>query len=183
MQRAREFEDYADLSAKYHQRPGLWVEPGEDWGPGAVTLIEIPTDKEIYDNIVAYWRPRAPLQAGEARRFTYSLNWCDAAPIREDRARVLNTHMGRNFSGGLKAAIDFAAHPAIPEDLSTVTIHTSSNRGTVTAGVLQRNPQTGGVRLDFGFEPPEGRAQEMRAQLLVDGRTVSEVWMYRWTPA
>ncbi|MEM8750846.1 MAG: glucan biosynthesis protein G [Pseudomonadota bacterium] len=56
MQRPRRFEDYSDLEANYHKRPSLWVEPGEDWGKGAVTLVEIPADKEIYDNIVAYWR-------------------------------------------------------------------------------------------------------------------------------
>ncbi|MEM8871236.1 MAG: glucan biosynthesis protein G [Pseudomonadota bacterium] len=183
MQRARAFSEFADLSAKYHLRPGLWVEPGENWGAGAVTLVEIPTDKEIYDNIVAYWRPRAPLSAGDAHRFSYRLHWCEAAPIRENRAQVINTHMGRSFSGARIAAIDFADHPAIPEDLSTVTIHTSANRGSVTDGILQRNPETGGVRLDFGFEPREDRAQELRAQLVVDGRTISEVWLYRWTPS
>ena len=64
MQRARELGDYADLEAHYHKRPGLWVEPKGDWGRGAVTLVEIPTDKEIYDNIVAYWRPAEPIPAG-----------------------------------------------------------------------------------------------------------------------
>ena len=52
---------------------------------------------------------------------------------------------GRRF-----AAVDFAPHPKIPTDLSTVQIHTSANRGKVSDGILQRNPETGGVRLDFG---------------------------------
>ncbi len=183
MQRARAFSDFADLSAKYHRRPGLWVEPGEDWGKGAVTLIEIPTDKEIYDNIVAYWRPREPLEAGRSHKFTYKLSWCAEAPIRRDRTHVINTHMGRSFSGRRIAAVDFAPHPAIPEDLSTIVLHTSGNRGSVSDGILQRNPETGGVRLDFGFDPVEGRSQELRAQLMVDSRSISEVWLYRWTPS
>ena len=61
MQRKREFSDYADLEANYHKRPGLWVEPNGDWGKGTVTLVEIPADQEIYDNIVAYWRPDGAL--------------------------------------------------------------------------------------------------------------------------
>ena len=61
---ARSFSDYADLEAHYHKRPGLWVEPKGDWGKGTVTLVEIPADQEIYDNIVAYWRPMEPYTAG-----------------------------------------------------------------------------------------------------------------------
>ena len=181
MQRERRFSDFADFSAKYHLRPGLWVEPGENWGPGAVTLIEIPTDKEIYDNIVAYWRPRAPLPAGEPHSFSYRLHWCARAPVHRDRAHVLNTHMGRSFSGRRIAAVDFASHGALPEDITQITAHVSANRGDVSEGILQRNPETGGLRLDFGFDPPGDRGMELRAQLLHDARPVSEVWLYRWT--
>lgn len=183
MQRAQKFSDFADLSAKYHRRPGLWVEPGEDWGQGAVTLVEIPTDKEIYDNIVAYWRPRDPLLPGAGHSFSYRLHWCNEAPVPQDRTHVINTHMGRSFSGRRIAAIDFAPHPKLPEDLSTLQVHTSANRGTVSEGILQRNPETGGVRLDFGFDPVEGRSMELRAQLRMENTTVSEVWLYRWTPS
>ncbi|MHA3978164.1 glucan biosynthesis protein [Halovulum sp. GXIMD14794] len=181
MQRARRFSEFADLSAHYHQRPGLWVEPAEGWGPGAVTLVEIPTDREVYDNIVAYWRPREPLAPGAEHRFTYRLHWCDTAPVEADRAHVINTRMGPSFSGRLLAAIDFAPHPRLPEDLSRVTAHASTNLGTVSDPILQHNPETGGVRLDFGFEPDEGRPMELRAQLVTDGEPVSEVWLYRWT--
>ena len=89
--------------------------------------------------------------------------------------------MGRSFSGRRFAAVDFAPHPKIPDDLSTVQIHTSANRGKVSDGILQRNPETGGVRLDFGFDAPETRGMELRAQLRMEEKTVSEVWLYRWT--
>ncbi len=181
MQRARRFSDYADFAAHYHQRPGLWVEPAEGWGPGTVTLVEIPTDKEIYDNIVAYWRPHAPLTPGTEHRFGYRLHWSSAAPIEADRAHVLETRMGPSFSGRPLAAIDFAPHPRLPLDLSRITAHASTNRGTVSDPILQHNPETGGVRLDFGFDPDGDRAMELRAQLMVDGAPVSEVWLYRWT--
>lgn len=181
MQRARDFSDFADLSAQYHRRPGLWVEPAGNWGPGTVTLVEIPTDKEIYDNIVAYWRPRDPLPPGEPYSFAYRLHWCAQAPVHHDRAHVLNTRMGRSFSGRRIAAIDFAPHDALPGDISQIAIHVSANRGEVSDGILQRNPETGGLRLDFGFTPPEDRGIELRAQLMHEGRAVSEVWLYRWT--
>ena len=46
---------------------------------------------------------------------------------------------------------------------------------------LQRNPETGGLRLAFAFDPGESRYAEMRAQLRKDGQMASEVWLYRWT--
>ncbi len=182
MQRARRFGDFADFEAEYHRRPGLWVAPGEDWGAGAVTLVEIPTDREIYDNIVAYWQPRGGLSAGAEHRVTYRLTWGAEPPVSTDRARVVETRIGPSFSGRTIAAIDFAPHPALPEALEALSVHTSTDRGTVTDGILHRNPETGGVRLDFGFEPAEGQPMELRAQLLHQGRPVSEVWLYRFVP-
>ncbi|MEL7088802.1 MAG: glucan biosynthesis protein, partial [Planctomycetota bacterium] len=40
MQRERKFSDFADLEALYPRRPGLWIEPRDDWGSGSVTLVE-----------------------------------------------------------------------------------------------------------------------------------------------
>lgn len=45
-----------DLEAHYEKRPSLWVEPVGNWGAGAVVLTEIPTQSEIHDNIVAFWK-------------------------------------------------------------------------------------------------------------------------------
>lgn len=181
MQRPREFSDFADLEASYHNRPGLWVEPGENWGKGAVTLVEIPANREIYDNIVAYWRPRAPIPAGEEHKFTYRLSWGGDPQAQKPLARVINTRMGKRFRGGYIATIDYAEHAAIPEDISSVTLHVSSNRGEVSDGILQRNPDTGGARLAFTFDPGDARSVELRAQLMHKGHMISEVWLYRWT--
>ncbi|SDZ41021.1 glucans biosynthesis protein [Jannaschia faecimaris] len=193
MQRARKLSDFADLEAHYHERPSLWIEPDGDWGQGVVRLVEIPSDQEIYDNIVAYWRPRDPLPAGQEHRFAYRMTWSDeantAAPPRRSVARVLNTHMGLNFKrDAWLVAIDFDDHPALGNlsetqgGLHGVTIHIGS-RAPTTDGVLQRNPETGGVRLAFQFDPAENAAVELRAQLFVAGEAVSEVWLYRWTRA
>lgn len=183
MQRADKLSDFADLEAHYHKRPSLWIEPGEDWGQGVVRLVEIPSDKEIYDNIVAYWRPRDPLLAGSEARFTYRMTWGDGAATRRDVAAVGNTHMGRNFNRDRwLAAIDFEPHPALA-DLDDVTIRINSGSSDVSGGVLQRNPETGGARLAFTFDPGDRPASELRAQLFRDGTAISEVWLYRWTAA
>ncbi|WP_410482358.1 glucan biosynthesis protein [Ovoidimarina sediminis] len=182
MQRSRAFEAFGDLEAKYHDRPSLWITPGEDWGPGAVTLVEIPTDLEIYDNIVAYWRPRMALDSGMAHRFSYQMSWGGEPPRPRAVAPVLNTRIGGNFDRSKTlVVIDFADHPNLRGDIDTLVKHVSSNRGKVSDGVLKQNPETGGLRLTFSFDPGKAPAVELRAQLVRDGRSQTEVWLYRWT--
>ena len=77
VQRDRDLADYQDLEGHFERRPTLWVEPKGDWGAGHVVLVEIPTEAEIHDNIVAFWRPRAPLQAGSQFQASYRLSWGD----------------------------------------------------------------------------------------------------------
>ncbi len=62
-QTPRDFEDFEDSEARYHDRPSAFVEALTDWGRGGVVLVEIPTGDEFMDNIVAFWRPEAPLAA------------------------------------------------------------------------------------------------------------------------
>ncbi|MEM9031801.1 MAG: glucan biosynthesis protein G [Pseudomonadota bacterium] len=183
VQRSRALEDYADLEAHYHERPTLWVTPGEDWGEGTVNLVEIPSDKEIYDNIVAYWRPGNRLEPEIEHRFSYRLDWGEDPGDTRARAPVLKTRIGKGYDKakpGSIIAIDFGTHPAF-DDLETLTHVVTSTRGTTTAGILQRNPATGGIRLSFRFDPGAEEIAELRAQLLTAGQTISEVWLYRWT--
>ncbi|MEL6570179.1 MAG: glucan biosynthesis protein G [Pseudomonadota bacterium] len=182
LQRTRRAEDYADLQANYHNRPSLWITPGEGWGRGTVELVEIPADKEIYDNIVAYWRPAEPIPAGSDYSFTYKMEWGDEPEDVPDVARVTNTRIGKGFDQIKNVvAIDFTDHPMLPEDLSEVTLTVRSNTGEISEGILQRNPGTGGVRLAFSFLPGDAQAVEMRAQMHMNSVPVSEVWLYRWT--
>ncbi|MCK9910328.1 glucan biosynthesis protein, partial [Microbacteriaceae bacterium K1510] len=105
----------------YNKRPGIWVEPVGEWGEGAVQLVEIPTDDEIHDNIVAYWVPKAPVKAGDELKFDYKLYWQNDEPNPPvNIGRVVATYTG---SGGVPGArrkedvvkrkfvIDFAGGP------------------------------------------------------------------------
>ncbi len=181
MQRARKLSDFADLEALYHKRPGVWVEPMGDWGKGSVTLVEIPADREIYDNIVAYWRPRKPIAAGSRTDLAYRLTWGAQAPIDTGLARVINTSMGARGKGGRIVAIDFEDHPKLAGDPEAMDVRVSSQSAQTSDGVLQRNPETGGLRLAFSFDPGERHMVELRAQLRRDGAAASEVWLYRWS--
>jgi periplasmic glucans biosynthesis protein len=183
MQRARRPGDYNDLVAHYERRPSLWVEPVGDWGPGAVMLVEIPTDKEINDNIVAFWRPAAPLAAGSEHRFDYRLYWCATAPAEGIVAPVTATRTGaRVFEDGRLFSIDYAPHPALGEDPDRVEVRVGTSAGEISGQLLQRNPATGGLRLDFTLkgDPP---LAELRAELWRGGQRAAEVWLNRWLSA
>lgn len=185
MQRARRPEDYNDLAAHYERRPSLWVEPKGDWGRGNVVLVEIPADKEIYDNTVAFWRPEAPLEAGQEYRYSYRLHWADGAPpIDGERARVVATRTGaRIFEDGRMFAIDFEPHAAIGTDLSQLEVRATSSAGQLTGTLVLPNPATGGVRVDATFILPEDKPVELRVELWRGGSVqVGEVWLYRWIP-
>lgn len=182
MQRKREFSDYNDLEALYYKRPSVWITPRGDWGVGAVTLVEIPADLEIYDNIVAYWRPATPVPAGGEHHMRYGLQWgADPAPNPPELLRVLGSAMGGRPEGGLVMVIDFEDGSALPEDLSTVDITLRSSTGTTTPGILQRNPETNGPRLAFTFMPEDANVAEFRVQLRTAEAPLSEVWLYPWT--
>lgn len=182
MQRKRDFEDYNDLEALYHQRPSVWITPRGEWGAGAVTLVEIPADLEIYDNIVAYWRPSTPIAAGTEHNLRYGLQWgADPSPRPDSIVRVQNTAMGGRPEGGQVMVIDFENGADIPEDLDEVEVTLRASAGSTTAPIVQRNPVTNGPRVAFTFQPEDATVAEFRLQLRNSFGALSEIWLYRWT--
>lgn len=183
MQRARSPGDYNDLVAHYERRPSLWVEPLGDWGAGAVMLVELPTDKEINDNIVAFWRPASPLLAGREHRFDYRLHWCATSPAEGRLAPISASRTGaRVFEEGRIFTIDYAPHPALGPDPAQLEARVTTTSGQISTTLVQRNPATGGIRLDLTLRGATGPA-ELRAELWRNGHPVAEVWLNRWAGA
>ena len=91
LQRDRNFEHYQDLDLAYELRPSYFVEPRDSWGEGHVDLVELPTQNETNDNIVASFvaenspEPNKPFSY--AYRITASLNLTRLSP----NGRVINT--------------------------------------------------------------------------------------------
>lgn len=116
LQRDRDFSHYQDDGAFYEKRPNLWVEPRSDWGEGAVMLYEIPTRREIEDNIVAFWTPAAPARAGNRYDLDYRLSWSATDPA--PRAAAVDCWTGTAGPPGLepvpgarRLVVDFAGEP------------------------------------------------------------------------
>ncbi len=189
-QRDRDFDHYQDASAHYERRPSARVEPMGDWGKGVVRLVEIPSDLEVNDNIVAFWVPEGAVKAGETREYAYRLRWGDLTPEpHETRAEVLETRAGtggvsgvENAAGTRKFVIDFkggliAALPAEADIEAVVSV----TGGSIVTKTLSPIEGSGIWRLvlDVAAEG-NGDTVELSAHIAGFGRKLSENWLYQW---
>lgn len=179
VQRSRRFTDFQDLEARYDLRPSAWVEPVGDWGPGAVILVEIPTESETNDNIVAFWRPSEPVEPPHPFRLRYRLHWCAIVPDAGGRARVVGTRCGLSADRQRRLfVVEFAGLPAeIPAPIAEL----SASSGEIVNVVGRTNPATGGFRVSFELDPGDETLVELRLVLVGTAGPMSETWLYRWT--
>lgn len=179
LQRERRAEAYQDFEAHYDRRPSIWIAPGDNWGAGKLTLIEIPTENEFNDNIVLFWRPAETWKAGQEIRRDYRMTWGLAAPV-APVAGVEQTRAGRSIHSGRPVfVIDFDT--AGIDQLSGIEPQVSASNGAISSVNLTANPITGGVRLTFEAEPSGAAPMELRALLARNDAPVSETWLYRWS--
>ncbi|MCJ8501546.1 glucan biosynthesis protein [Desulfatitalea alkaliphila] len=179
VQRTRQAEAFQDLKAAYHRRPSTWIEPLGDWGAGSVELIEIPSDSESNNNIIALWRPAEAIAAGAPWQAAYRLRWTSTPRVAQSVGRVVATRTGATPDGDQRAfVVDFdAATPSA----DSLRMQATSSAGTLSRQALQFNPTTGGVRASFVFDPEGADLAELRLVLLQGEMPVSETWLYRWT--
>ncbi len=183
MQRERQLSDYQDLEAHYESRPSAWIEPIGDWGEGIVELVEIPSDREVNDNMVAFWRPHDPLKAKGEYLLNYRLHWCWSAPLQESLAKVVATRSGLAWDQkNRQFVIDFAGGTLAqrkPDALPTIDV--GASKGKIENPVVEPNPDIHGMRLSFQLDQGSENLIEMHARLM-DGETpLTETWIYRWT--
>ena len=181
LQRKRAFADYSDIEAEYDRRPNVWIEPSADWGDGQFTLVEIPTSNEYNDNIVAYWRPAAPWRPGESYDISYRMRWSLLPPAHPQLIEVANTLAGTSLqTGNPLFIVDYAA--ADPALLDGAELNVTTSAGKVANAIVKRNPETGQTRASFELDPGDAQVAELRAQLTISGKPVTETWLYRWRP-
>jgi glucans biosynthesis protein len=180
-QRSRHFENYEDIEARFDRRPTAWVEPKGGWGEGYVELIEIPTDDEIHDNIVAYWKPAVGPEPGAPYRFAYRLSWADEVPVAWAGARVAKTHVGTGHTPDTTVfVIDFDG-PAVEALGELPVAELAASAGTVSNLLVQHHPEIQGLRVRFELDTGGTETIELRLQLKLSGQRISESWLYRWT--
>jgi periplasmic glucans biosynthesis protein len=184
-QREREHRDYQDTEANYERRPSVWVEPLTQWGRGAVVLVEIPTDEEIHDNIVAFWRPETPWQPNRSYQFDYRLTWLDHVPTIKSGEFVQRSAVGLAHGqpqGGqqIRFVVDYSA-PMVPVANTTPQARVTASAGKLLDVRSTKHPITGGTRVAFLFDPQGATAAEFRLNFEGEVNKAAEMWLYRWT--
>ncbi|MGL4813474.1 MAG: glucan biosynthesis protein [Beijerinckiaceae bacterium] len=194
MQRDRVFEHYQDLDLHYQKRPSYWVEPREGWGEGRVELVEIPTTDETNDNIVAYWAPKNPLEAGQSLAFGYRISALTDGVRLHAGGRAINTWTTQARAlgsaepatpGSRRFIVDFAGGDLdfLQREPAQVQVDASVSAGRVVRSFLIPNPQIGGFRAVIDVDAPLGQAVDLRAYLKSRARALTETWTYPWIGA
>ena len=191
LQRDRNFDHYLD-GVFYDRRPSLWVEPLDGWGAGAVQLIEIPTDDEIHDNIVAMWVPNDPAKAGSSYRLRYRLHWLADEPCPTSLARCVATRLGNGGvpgrprpAGVRKFMIEFLGGPLVdlPFGVKPEPVLWTS-RGTFSYVFTEAVPDgvAGHWRAQFDLAAEGNDPVELRLYLKNGDKILSETWLYQYLP-
>lgn len=185
MQRDRRFENYQDLEARYELRPSAYVEPKGDWGEGSVVLVELPSDKEVNDNTVAFWQPKDPVAAGDRLELAYRLSWGDLPQDANTTARVYSARMGTaghsasdrdplrrkfvvEFEGG-----DLPAAGDISPELNV-------KGGVVEHVLIEPVVDTGRLRVTADLRRTQEGPVEIALHLSADETVLSETFAYQW---
>lgn len=179
VQRSRKVSDYHDLGAQYEKRPSVWIEPTSDWGAGSVQLIEIPSDRERNDNIVALWKPKDALPAGKPWHASYRLRWLPLPRPATPIGRVSGTRTGPSSDG--KRRLFIVDFDGIGTAIDGLSLDVGASRGKITKPALQRFPALRSIRASFELTPGDADVAELRLRLMRGDRPATETWLYRWT--
>src|SRR3984893_2965763 len=191
LQRDRCFDHYQD-GVYYDRRPSVWVEPKGSWGMGAVQLVEIPTDDEIQDNILAIWVPEKAAAAGSEVKLSYRLYWAADEPFPAELARCVATRLGKGGQPGQprpkgvrKFMVEFEGPPleALPFGVKPEPVLWAS-RGTFSYIFTEAVPDDvpGHWRAQFDFTVDGVEPVEMRVFLRAGDKILSETWLYQYHP-
>lgn len=192
MQRDNAFANYQDLEARYERRPSAWVAPQGEWGKGRIELVQIPSESEKNDNIVAYWVPAEPVTAGQTLDFAYRLSWRGPDEALPPGGRTRATRVGRPSGGSQQPAaarevvVDFAGGrlDELPAEAEVVPRVSVPEGARLLHADAFRNEVTGGWRMVFHVLAADAAPPlELRAYLAEpDGGALTETWTYALQP-
>jgi len=193
LQRDAEWDNYLDAEANYHLRPGLWVTPEAGFDKGRLEVVEIPTKSEIHDNIVAFWTPETPFNAGESLYFSYQLSTVEQNPFVSELASVVRTRQGKavlpgdefkndKLSTTRQFSVDFTAPQDTSFDDQAMKLVVQGANGTISDQRLYAVADGQEWRATFLVKPKEKQTVDMRAYIEKDGKRISEVWNYVYQP-
>ena len=189
LQRDRNFDSYQDLFNLYQTVPSIWVEPHGQWGEGDINLVELSTEYEGFDNIVAFWDPKEKPLVMKPFRFGYTLYWTThESDLKLSENKVLATRVGADPRDPQRRqfAIDFAGPKlsAIPEKSPPQAIANCSTNAAIVDNQVFHNSFNDSWRVMLKLEPSPGNKDpvDIRCTLKKGEEVLSETWTYHWSP-
>lgn len=194
LQRNRDFADYQDLDDRYDTRPSAWVEPIGKWGKGQIELVEIPTNDETNDNVVAFWTPEQQPEPGQATDYQYRIRFTRneselhspnvawvAKTLRSNGDLKLSS-LVRQPDGSIAFLIDFTGRNMnllAPNTAMAPEVSIGINAELLEKS-LRYNPVLKGWRLTLRLKVKDPKkTTELRAALASKGKTLTETWSYQ----
>lgn len=192
IQRDQKFHQFEDSEARYDLRPSAWVQPSGDWGAGAVVLVEIPSNAESNDNIVAFWKPEQPVKAGEGLPFEYSLTFGEPEITGHPSGRAIHTFLGNgnrigggDEAGAYRFIVDFQGGTlgALKPDSPVVSKVTGGEGVEVIEHFVEYIEARDAWRLSILARPGATRPLTLRGFLSLDDQALTETWTYSLAPS
>jgi periplasmic glucans biosynthesis protein len=185
MQRDRNFDHYQDLVAKFQRRPSVWVQPIGNWGKSAVELVQLASDQEFFDNVVAFWVPAVPPPAGKPFDIEYELRWTTNDPSPPDLGHVSATRIGETAGTPphLRFLVEFDG-PAVESLPATENLSASidySDGAVPVTHDLFKNEFNQTWRLVIEIVEPR-QVVNLRAYLKRGDQKITETWNFTWQP-
>jgi glucans biosynthesis protein len=191
IQRQRDPRQFGDLESQYELRPSYWVQPLGAWGKGGVELVEIPSEEEIHDNVVAYWVPTETPAVGKPLSFNYLLSAYLHKPDWPPGGRVVATRSGNPATGENHVRVPPGARRFLVEfaggDLDglaavqPVSAAVTADNGRVEAVGVQRT-DVGTWRASMMVTPRAKKPVDLHCFLTLYGEVLTETWVYQWAP-
>jgi len=194
LQRERKFDCYQDLFHSYENVPSVWVDPKECWGEGQIHVVELSTQYEGMDNVVAFWNPSnkpAPLQP---YKFGYSLSWTreNEVTLSSNIVLTLSSNVVVSTRVGLdprdqrqrQFVVDFEMPMLKTEDGPPKALTSCSDNGAISLVQVFRNTTDNTWRVFLDLMPKSGNHEpvDMKCTLKRSDGMTSETWSYRWSP-
>jgi periplasmic glucans biosynthesis protein len=96
-------------------RPNTWITPIGNWGKGQIKLVEIPSSKEVNDNIVAYWVPKNLPPLGQLIEIAYRIHFQSEDFLDAASGRVTATRVGASVPISVPSKRIFACSTPAPQ--------------------------------------------------------------------
>jgi glucans biosynthesis protein len=158
------------------------------WGEGVVHLVELSTQSEDADNIVAFFEPKAKPEPMVGYHFGYILYWTMETDKRLSENKVVATRIGidpRN-SRARQIAVDFAGPKlsGMPQGVVPQAAVSCGQNGTILDQQVFPTPFDGAWRVILKLDPKEGNHEPVNIQCTLKNgeETLTETWNYYWSP-